>query len=238
VPSVPAPAEPPDFEAAFAVADRIGGWLTREQARVLWDEAHRVAPAGLIVEIGSHQGRSTVLLAAAGAPVVAIDPFVSGAMFGGLATKDRFVANLATAGVAERVRLRQSRSTELRPGWVEPIDFLYIDGKHDYWTVSDDLRWAAFLHPGGRIAIHDAFSSIGVTLGLLGHVLPGRRLRYLDRTGSLARFEVAVPSGADRLRMLAELPWWLRNVAIKILLRLRLFPLARLAGHRDRADPY
>jgi hypothetical protein len=238
VPSVPVPAEPPDFALAFTAADRIGGWLTQDQARVLWDEAHRVAPAGLIVEIGSHQGRSTVLLAAAGSPVVAIDPFVSGPMFGGLATKDRFVANLAAAGVTERVRLRQARSTDLRPDWTEPIGFLYIDGKHDYWTVSDDLRWAAFLAPGGRVAIHDAFSSIGVTLGLLRHVLPGRRLRYLDRTGSLARFEVAVPSGADRLRMLAELPWWLRNVAIKILLRLKLFPLARLAGHRDRADPY
>ena len=43
---------------------------------------------------------------------------------------------------------------------------------------------------------------------------------------------------ADRLRMLAELPWWLRNVGIKVLLRLRLYPLARLVGHHDRADPY
>lgn len=238
MPSAPPAPEPPDFATAFAAADRIGGWLTRDQARVLWDEAHRVAPAGLIVEIGSHQGRSTVLLAAAGSPVVAIDPFVSGAMFGGLATKDRFVAHLAAAGVTDRVELRQVKSTELRPDWRRPIDFLYVDGKHDYWTVSDDLRWVAFLHPGGRIAIHDAFSSIGVTLGLLRHVLPSRRLRYLDRTGSLARFEVAAPSGADRLRMVAELPWWLRNVGIKILLRLKLFPLARLVGHPDRADPY
>ncbi len=38
--------------------------------------------------------------------------------------------------------------------------------------------------------------------------------------------------------MLAELPWWWRNVGIKVLLRLRLRPLARLAGHRDTADPY
>jgi predicted O-methyltransferase YrrM len=229
---------PADFEAAFAVADRIGGWLTRDQARVLWDEARRVPPGGLIVEIGSHQGRSTVLLAAAGGRVVAVDPFVSGAMFGGLATKDRFLENLAAAGLTDRVQLRQARSTELRPSWRQPIDFLYIDGKHDYWTVSDDLRWVRFLAPGARVAVHDAFSSIGVTLGLLRHVVPARRLRYLGRTGSLARFEVAAPSGADRLRMLAELPWWLRNVAIKILLRLKLFPLARLAGHRDSADPY
>jgi hypothetical protein len=234
VPPDQADAQPAsDFAAAFAIADRIGGWLTRDQARVLWDEACRIGPAGRIVEIGSHQGRSTVLLAATGARVVAIDPFVGGSMFGGLATRDRFLAHLAAAGVADRVELRQAKSGTLRPDWNQPIDFLYIDGKHDYWTVSDDLRWAAFLPPGAHVAIHDAFSSIGVTLALLRHVLPGRQLRYLDRTGSLARFEVAAPSGADRLRMLAELPWWLRNVAIKILLRLKLFPLARLAGHRD-----
>ena len=234
----------PDFQAVFGRVREIGGWLTEDQARTLWDEARRVPDGGLIVEIGSHQGRSTVVLAAAApqARVIAVDPFVGGAMFGGLATRDRFRANLERAGLTGRVELRQARSTELRPSWTEPIGFLYIDGKHDYWTLSDDLRWSEFLPDGARLCIHDAYSSIGVTLGLLRHLLPSRRLRYLDRTGSLARFEVAAAaspvSAADRLRILAELPWWLRNVGIKVLLRLRLYPLARLAGHHDRADPY
>ena len=237
----PASPQPdPTFETVFAEVSEIGGWLTRDQAQALWTEARRVPPGGLIVEIGSHQGRSTVVLASAApqARVIAIDPFVAGAMFGGLATRDMFMANLERTGVSGRVELRQAKSTELRPSWSEPISFLYIDGKHDYWTLSDDLRWAAFLPDGARLSIHDAYSSIGVTLGLLRHVLPGRRLRYLDRTGSLARFEVGPVSRADRLRMLAELPWWLRNVGIKILLRFRLYPLARLVGHHDTADPY
>jgi hypothetical protein len=174
--------------------------------------------------------------------VIAIDPFVGGAMFGGLATRDRFQANLERTGVDAQVELRQALSTELRPSWTQPISFLYIDGKHDYWTLSDDLRWSEFLPDGARVCIHDAYSSIGVTLGLLRHLLPSRRLRYLDRTGSLARFEIAAVtspvSAADRMRILAELPWWLRNVGIKVLLRLRLYRLARLAGHHDRADPY
>ncbi|HEY0169130.1 MAG TPA: class I SAM-dependent methyltransferase [Jatrophihabitans sp.] len=235
----PTPAHP-DFETVYGQARDIGGWLTQAQARALWDEARAVPDGGLIVEIGSHQGRSTVVLAAAAprARVVAIDPFVDGAMFGGLATRDRFHANLARAGVVGQVELRQAKSTQLRPSWTEPIDFLYIDGKHDYWTLSDDLLWTRFLPDGARVCIHDAYSSIGVTLGLLRHVLPSRRLRYLDRTGSLARFEVAPVSRADRLRILAELPWWLRNVGVKVLLRLRLYPLARLVGHHDRADPY
>ncbi|HEU5271067.1 MAG TPA: class I SAM-dependent methyltransferase [Jatrophihabitans sp.] len=230
--------ELPAFASVLAAASGIGGWLTAEQARLLWDEAVAVPAGGLIVEIGSHQGRSTVVLAAAGARVVAIDPFVGGAMFGGPATRDVFLSNLAAAGVADRVELRQVRSGSLRPCWTSPIDFLYIDGKHDYWTVSDDLRWTQFLPSGGRVAIHDAFSSIGVTLALLRHVLFSGRLRYLRREGSLALFSVARPSRADRLRMAAQLPWWLRNVGIKVLLRLRLYPVARLFGHADRYDPY
>jgi predicted O-methyltransferase YrrM len=237
-PGDPADPDLPAFDTVFGHAREIGGWLKIEQARTLWEQAAAVSADGTIVEIGSHQGRSTVILAAARARVVAIDPFVTGAMFGGLPTREKFLSNIELAGVAPRVELKQAKSTELRPAWRDPIDFLYIDGKHDYWTLSDDLRWAEFLPSGGRVAIHDAFSSIGVTLGLLHHVLPSRRLRYLSRTGSLALFEVGRPTGADRLRMLGELPWWIRNVGIKVLLRLKLYPLARLAGHHDTADPY
>jgi hypothetical protein len=110
---------------------------------------------------------------------------------------------------------------------------LYIDGKHDYWTVRDDLRWAAHMPGGASVLIHDSFSSIGVTLGLLAHVLPAGRLRYVGREGSLARFVVAPPAMRDRVRLLAQLPWWVRNVVIKIGLR-----VARLAGHRGTPDPY
>ena len=42
----------------------------------------------------------------------------------------------------------------------------------------------------------------------------------------------------DRLRRLASLPWWLRNIVVKVLLRLRVRPLARLLRHDDTADPY
>jgi hypothetical protein len=226
-----------DFAAVWMRAETIPGWLTLTQARALWDAASNADPGSLIVEIGSHQGRSTVVLAAAaraaGATVVAIDPFVDGAMFGGAATRDKFEANLEAAGLRSVVRLIAERSTAIRPGWDEPIGVLYIDGKHDYWTVSDDLQWAVHVADGGRVLVHDAYSSVGVTLALLRHVLPGRSLRYLGRTASLARFEVARPALADRSRMLRELPWWLCNVAVKIVLR-----IGRLFGHRTTPDPY
>ena len=225
------------FADAWSSASAVSGWLTRDQGRALWDAACALPRGGHIVEIGSHQGRSTVVLATAarevGAEVVAVDPFVAGGMFGGAATRDRFVANIDAAGVADVVRLVAEKSTDLRPRWHEPIDLLFIDGKHDYWTVRDDLRWIAHLPAGAPVLVHDSFSSIGVTLGLLVHVLPASRLRYVGRVGSLARFETSAASPRDRLRLLAELPWFARNVAIKIALR-----LARVVGYRGTPDPY
>ena len=44
------------------------------------------------------------------------------------------------AGVADTVTLLPEYSTRARPGWTASIDGLYIDGKHDYWTLSDDLQ--------------------------------------------------------------------------------------------------
>lgn len=230
------------FAEVWRLADRIGGWLTEDQARLLWTEAMAAPAPATVLEIGSHQGRSTVVLGSAVAPsggrVVAMDPFVEGPLFGGLSTKEKFEASIDRAGLGGTVELVQEYSTRARPSWSTPIDLLYVDGKHDYWTVSDDLLWADHLRDGGAVLIHDCFSSIGVTLGVLHRVLPRHTLRYVGREGSLALFRKAPPSPADRLRILREMPWWLRNVGIKVLLRLRLRGVARLFGHDSPYDPY
>lgn len=224
------------FDAAWARADAVPGWLTHDQGRALWDAAGAVPAGGVIAEIGSHQGRSTLVLAqqalARGGKVIAIDPFVEGRLFGGAPTRTRFEHNISAAGLDGVVRLVAEPSTHLRAGWAEPLAMVFVDGKHDYWTTRDDLRWAAFLTDGAPLLVHDSFSSIGVTAALLAHVLPGARLRYVGRAGSLASFTVGRPSTVDRARLLAQLPWFVRNVAIKVLLR-----MLRVAGYR-RPDPY
>lgn len=228
------------FREAFALAADVPGWLTEAQARVLYDAAAAVPPGGRVVEIGSHHGRSTIVLASAvrDARVTAVDPFPGDWRYGGPDTEARFRSHTTRAGVADRIDLRVATSADVRRDWEGPVDLLYVDGKHDYWTVRDDLRWASAVPDGGTVLVHDAFSSLGVTLALLRDALPSRRLGYAGRTGSLARFRIGSPRPADRLRLLAELPWWLRNLVVKVLLRLRLRPLARLLGHADTADPY
>jgi hypothetical protein len=230
------------FADIWTLANDISGWLTEAQAQLLHEQAAALPDGATAVEIGSHKGRSTVVLGRVlrerSGRLVAIDPFVDGRMFGGSRTRADFERHVGLAGVEETVELVCDYSTAVRKTWTRPFDLLYIDGKHDYWTFSDDLQWRVHLPEGAPVLVHDSFSSIGVTLGILAHVLPARNLRYERRVGSMALFRVGRPTRQDRLRILAELPWWVRNVGIKVLLRLRLRPVARLVGHDSPYDPY
>ncbi len=230
------------FDEAWAAAEQATGWLTRAQGGMLWDAARELSAGSTALEIGSFQGRSTILLAralgASDGRVVAVDPFVEDWKFGSPHTRDLFTDNLRTSGVTDRVELVAQYSTKARPGWQRPLDLLYIDGKHDYWTFTDDLLWAVHLPEAAPVLVHDCYSSVGVTLGVLAKVLPSRSLRYERRVDSMALFRVGRPTAADRLRILGELPWWVRNVAVKVLLRARLRPLAQLLGHDSPYDPY
>lgn len=230
------------FDKAWTAADAVPGWLTRAQGHALWQAARTLPAESTVVEIGSHQGRSTLVLAAALPPrsrVVAVDPFVDGRLFGGVSTRGLFERNIADHGLAGVVHLEARYSHELLAESDHPIHLLYVDGKHDYWSCTRDLAWSGHLPAGSTVLVHDAFSSVGVTAAVLGQAASRRSaLRYRRRIGSLAEFEVARPSGADRLRVLRELPWFIRNLTLKILLRLRLRGVARLAGHDSPYDPY
>ena len=53
------------FESAWAQASTAQGWLTRDQGLLLWHEARALGVDVTILEIGSYQGRSTMVLASA-----------------------------------------------------------------------------------------------------------------------------------------------------------------------------
>lgn len=232
------------FAATWRACDRVPGWLTRDQAHDLWSAARNLPADAVAVEIGSHQGRSTIALGAgarlAGASVVAIDPFVEGRMFGGQRTRELFAKNIAAAALGGTVRLEADYSKNVLARWDgRRVDLLYIDGKHDYWSCTADLGWTALMPDGSRIYVHDAFSSVGVTASLLAAMLrPGTRLRYRGRTGSLAAFVKGRPTVSERLAVCRELGWFGKNVLLKVLLRLRLRIVARALGHQSPVDPF
>jgi len=222
-------------DALEAVRD-VEGWMTDAQAHRLWECAAAVPAGGHVLEIGSFRGRSAIVLARAapeGAHVSAVDPHAGGDRGPQEIEPDRergesdyaaFHANLARAGVAERVRHVRLSSADALDEVQGPLDLLYVDGAHRYAPARDDIaRWGGRVKPGGRMLIHDAFSSIGVTLAILRVLLgPGSGWRYAGRTGSLAEY-VHAPGGIRHTaRHLAELPWFVRNVFVKVLIVLRL----------------
>jgi hypothetical protein len=246
------------FETALAAAADVEGWLSEGQARRLYERAAAVPPSGRIVEIGSYRGRSAIVLAravaGAGAEVVAIDPHagndrgpqeIHGSAAEGEADNQAFRSNLERAGVAAAVRHVRLPSQDALDAVEGSIDLLYVDGAHRLRPAMDDIaRWGARVRPGGSLLVHDSFSSIGVTLALLRLLALGGDFVYVGRERSLAEYRRVGTSlsGAERLRnaarQLAQLPWFARNVLIKIAIVLRARPLLRLLGHDSLDWPY
>ena len=241
----------PEFSQAWRAARNVEGWLTEGQGRRLWHAVSRVPPGGRVVEIGSFRGRSTLLLASAarvGVEVVAIDPHrgsdrgpgeIAGDPRLGDRDHERFHANLADAGVADRVRHVRRFSAEATAEVRGAIDTLFVDGAHRFAPARDDLRsWGERVRPGGTMLVHDAFSSVGVTLALFATVIARRRWRFVGRERSLAVYVRGGGSPARELLLgLGQLPWFLRNLAIKVVLSTPLRHVARRAG-RSWEWPY
>ena len=245
---------PPDFDDTLVAVADVAGWMTDAQARLLWQRAARVPGGGRIVEIGSYHGRSAIVLARAAADdveVVAIDPHagndrgpqeIRGSPNAGEGDHQEFLKNLERAGVRARVRHLRMPSQAAPPEVVGPIDLLYIDGAHRYRPARDDIRvWGARVAIGGTILIHDAFCSVGVTGAIVSQLLSSRDVRYVGRVGSLAEYRRGSPADGrwrSTSSQLAQLPWFTRNVLVKLLLVLRLRPLTRLLGHETGEWPY
>ena len=142
------------------------GFLTEREARFLALAAACSPARGVILEIGSFKGKSTVGLASIAAryglgPVVAVDPHsapsVTDPELGGQQTSwDDFRATLRAAGVEAVVEAHRMVSRDLAPAWHRPIRFLWIDGDHTYRGAKEDIDlFRRHLADGAIVALHD-----------------------------------------------------------------------------------
>ena len=232
--------ERPDLATTMERVSDVEGWMSPGQGATLYDSAAACPAGGLIVEIGSFRGRSTIVLATAADPsvqVVAIDPHAGNDRgpqeiegFEDEAADDHavFTANLAAAGVTDRVRHVREFSDAALDVVEGDIDVLYIDGAHRYAPALADIRaWGDRVGDGGTLLIHDSFSSIGVTLAILRSLVFGSRFRYVGRARSMTIYRADLESGPvarakNAARQLAQLPWFVKNVGLKVLISLKL----------------
>jgi hypothetical protein len=239
------------LEAVSSLIADVDGWLSPDQTARLYAAAAATRSGQQIVEIGSFRGRSTIVLAGAapdGVDIVAIDPHagndrgpqeIRGYHTEAAGDHAVFTANLAAAGVGERVRHVREFSDGAQGAVIGPITVLYIDGAHRFAPARQDIRrWGARIEAGGTMLIHDSFSSVGVTMAICRELMFGRRFRYIGRSRSLAEYRSDLGDGgmamtANAARQLAQLPWFAKNIAVKVMLTLRLGAvMSRFTGRR------
>jgi len=149
----------------------MAGHLTNKEARFLTMAASMPSTTGVILEIGSFKGRSTIALAKAAdmageahTGLWAVDPFTSPTEtcpdLEVPSSFPEFSANLEKAGVTDKVQVFQGFSYDLAPSWKEKIRFLWIDGDHTYKGAKTDFDlFSPYLEDGAIIAFHDTLHS-------------------------------------------------------------------------------
>jgi predicted O-methyltransferase YrrM len=214
---------------------------------MLYDAATGVDPSEAIVEIGSHHGRSTLILASAkpqGVQLVAVDPYGDGRWGGGEEALEVFRTNLERHGFAHEVELLRLTGAEGGRAWTgREVGLLFVDGAHDFGSVTSDLSaWLPHLSPHAQVMMHDAYSSPGVTLAAFHAMFGSRVFAYRGSSRSLVAFHHTdhglLGSGWSAFRMLTKLPWLARNLTVKLAIRRGWRSIPLLLGHAGPGQPF
>jgi MMP 1-O-methyltransferase len=231
----------PDFGSHVRplIAD-IPGWLTDEEGEALYELARSCRGDGVIVEIGSWKGKSTVCLglgsrAGNSVPVYAVDPHADH-RFGD------FKTNVERAGIAELVRPVASLSQAAADVFEEPIELLFVDGSHEYDLVLEDFeKWVPKVVDGGWVAFHDTTWTKGPRNVVSHAIYRSRRfkdVKFVVGSTTVAR-KVERNSLADRAHnryvLGVKTAFWLGSSALKKQRRLLPKPLERFGRRVLRA---
>jgi predicted O-methyltransferase YrrM len=221
------------------IAD-IPGWLTDEEGEALYELARGCRGKGVIVEIGSWKGKSTVCLglgsqAGRSVPVYAIDPHAD-YRFGD------FKTNVERAGITELVHPIPSLSQAAADSFERPIELLFVDGSHEYALVLEDFeKWVPKVIDGGWVAFHDTTWTKGPRKVVGAAIYRSRRfkdVRFVVGSTTVAR-KVGSNSALDRARnryvLAVKTAFWLGSSALKKQRRLLPKPVERFGRRVLRA---
>ncbi len=193
----------PTFDQVYDVVPT--GWLTRPEAKLLWDVA---SEATRVMEIGCYFGRSACVLAGALSQrdntfLYLVDPY------GKFPDGHHFTSEPECLVRAEKA-IASTRDAVLR--WLPPtrfkflempeaaafalpdvianLDLVYNDGDHSYQgTRGASERWKTRLSPNGLMMFHD-YSNEGGGLEVKKAVEDVDGLFLRDRVETMAVFEV------------------------------------------------
>lgn len=165
-----------EFAPVKELIKDVPGWLSDEEGEALYELAKDCTGKGVIVEIGSWKGKSTICLglgsrAGRGVRVFAVDPHAD-------YRHGEFRANIERAGIADLVTPVKGLSQEVVRDFHEPIELLFVDGSHEEEDVRRDFEtWVPKVVDGGVIAFHDTTWHAGVRRVVAEKIFASRQFR-------------------------------------------------------------
>lgn len=133
---------------------------------LLFNLAKRCTGKGVIVEIGSWKGDSTICLAKGSkagkkVKIYAIDPHTGSSEHKknseNIWTFEEFMKNIHNSNVEDIIIPLVKTSEEAAKDFNEPIELIFIDGAHEYKMVKLDFDlWYPKVIDGGIMAFHDS----------------------------------------------------------------------------------
>jgi predicted O-methyltransferase YrrM len=178
--------------------EAVDGWFYRSEGELLCKSLMRSMvklQGNAIVEIGSYLGRSTIALgltikmAESDLKVYAIDPHEGVVTYPGgpeqlSPTFEGFRKNIEAAGISDIVVPIIKKAHEVV--WDRPISFMFIDGLHDYKSVSGDFRnFEKWVVPDGWVAFHDYAENWPGIKRCVDEILSGGKYSKESMVGSL-----------------------------------------------------
>jgi predicted O-methyltransferase YrrM len=189
-----------DFAPVKELIKDVPGWLSDEEGEALYELAKDCTGRGVIVEIGSWKGKSTICLglgsrAGEGVRIFAVDPHAD-------YRHGEFKDNIERAGIADLVTPVKGLSQEVVDGFDEPIELLFVDGSHEEDDVREDFeKWVPKVIQGGVVAFHDTTWHDGVRKVVAEKIYGSRQfkdVRFVIGSTTVAR-KVAQNTASDRL---------------------------------------
>ncbi|MDD5606824.1 MAG: class I SAM-dependent methyltransferase [Candidatus Pacebacteria bacterium] len=177
-----------DIDRRHSVSDKEGEFL--------YNTAKSCIGKGVIVEIGSWKGVSTIWLGKGSkkgnsAKIYAIDPHTGSSihreMYGKIWTFEEFKKNIKLAQVEDIIIPIVETSEEAAKNWNNKfIEFLWIDGDHSYEMVKLDFNlWSPFLINEGIIAFHDVTSFTGIRQMVIDNIFKSKNFINIGFVGSI-----------------------------------------------------
>jgi MMP 1-O-methyltransferase len=189
-----------DFAPVKELIKDVPGWLSDEEGEALYELARGCTGRGVIVEIGSWKGKSTICLglgskAGKGVRIYAVDPHAD-------YRHGEFKENVERAGIADLVTPVKGLSQEVVDQFEEPIELLFVDGSHEEADVREDFdKWVPKVVEGGTVAFHDTTWHDGVRRVVAEKIYGSRRfkdVRFVIGSTTVAR-KVSENNLRDRL---------------------------------------